>query len=235
MARRESGEINAGSMADIAFLLLIFFLVTTTMDKDNGIMRQLPPPTPDDYVPPPVRERDVFKVLANANDQLLVEGNLMEIENLGDAVKQFYTNPEASEDLPQLQWMRKTDVQNNLDIAKANLRQAPNDNEARKNVKKWENKLKAVELLGDYQTLPGSAIISMQNNRGTSYNLYVQVQNELSVALNELRDELSLEKFSVKFSDLDPKNEQDKPKIIAIRQVYPQRVSEAEARSTGGG
>ena len=42
MARRETPEINAGSMADISFLLLIFFLVTTTMDVDTGLQRRLP-------------------------------------------------------------------------------------------------------------------------------------------------------------------------------------------------
>ena len=48
MARRELQEINAGSMADIAFLLLVFWLVTTTIDSDEGVKRQLPPPVPDD-------------------------------------------------------------------------------------------------------------------------------------------------------------------------------------------
>ena len=74
MARRAAPEINAGSMADIAFLLLIFFLVTTTMDVDTGITRKLPPPVenPDEDVD--VKERNVLKVLVNNQDMLMVDG-----------------------------------------------------------------------------------------------------------------------------------------------------------------
>ena len=82
MARRELGEINAGSMADIAFLLLIFFLVTTTMDVDSGLMRKLPPIPEENIKPPDVKERNVFIVLINSNNQLQVEGQLIGIEEL---------------------------------------------------------------------------------------------------------------------------------------------------------
>jgi biopolymer transport protein ExbD len=71
-------EINAGSMADIAFLLLIFFLVTTTMDTDAGIMRLLPPVVVED-VKMDVNKRDVYEVLVNDADMLLVEGQSMDI------------------------------------------------------------------------------------------------------------------------------------------------------------
>lgn len=69
---RKAPEINAGSMADIAFLLLIFFLVTTTMDVDTGIVRRLPPPVEDPDIDVKVKERNVLKVLVNNRDRLMV-------------------------------------------------------------------------------------------------------------------------------------------------------------------
>ena len=85
MARRELQEINAGSMADIAFLLLVFFLMVTTIQTEKGIFRQLPPPIPPDFEIPEVRERDVFVVLVNSKNQLLVEGRPMDLGRLKDA------------------------------------------------------------------------------------------------------------------------------------------------------
>ena len=236
MARREIGEINAGSMADIAFLLLIFFLVTTTMDKDTGILRLLPPPMEDIVDPPIVKDRNVFEVLANAKDQLLVEGKVSDISELKDMAKEFMTNPTGRDDLPELRPVVRADIESNLQIAKANLQADPNSKEAAKAVRKWENKMIALEELGgSYDELPSSAIISLQNDRGTTYDLYIQVQNELSSAVSELREELCLQLYGRHFVDLDDKNENDKRKIIAIRAKYPQRVSEAEPKKFGGG
>ncbi|MBR8535796.1 biopolymer transporter ExbD [Carboxylicivirga sediminis] len=100
MARRESQEVNAGSMADIAFLLLIFFLVTTTMDSDKGLGTILPPYEEE----PPIdnkakNERNVFEILVNANNQLMVEKQEMDIAHLTEATKEFILNPH---NLPEL-------------------------------------------------------------------------------------------------------------------------------------
>jgi hypothetical protein len=92
MARREAPEVNAGSMADIAFLLLIFFLVTTTIETDSGISRKLPPWQPEEQEPPVIKERNIFQVLVNSNNQLLVEGEDMEIEELREAAVEFIDN-----------------------------------------------------------------------------------------------------------------------------------------------
>jgi len=235
MARRPLQEINAGSMADIAFLLLIFFLVTTTMDQDIGILRQLPPPIPIDQPPPPeVRQRDVYEVLVNSNNQLLVEKQPMDIRNLKAGAKEFYTNPGNSPDLPQLSRMTLNSARTNINTARASLAQNPNNKEIKERLSMYEEKLAAVELIGEYMELPGSALISLQNDRGTSYETYIAVQNELSAAVNELRNELSQEKFGVAYSELKPNVSEDQLKIKAVRSVYPQRISEAEPKNFGG-
>jgi biopolymer transport protein ExbD len=235
MARRAIQEINAGAMADIAFLLLIFFLVTTTMDTDIGILRQLPPPVPDDMEKPPeVKERNVYEVLVNSNDQLLVENERMDIRDLKEGAKEFYTNPDNRSDLPEMSWVTRSTCLDNINRLRTAIAQGDGKGDLRDRLKNWENKLAAVELIGDYRELPSSALISLQNDRGTSYDMYIAVQNELSAAVNELRNSLSKEKFGVAYSELNPLDAEDKPKILAIRAVYPQRISEAEPKDIGG-
>lgn len=90
MAKRSAPEVNAGSMADIAFLLLIFFLVTTTIEVDSGINSKLPPD-----IPPPevkIKQKNIFTVELNKNNQMLVEGDLMEIKDLKAAALKFIDN-----------------------------------------------------------------------------------------------------------------------------------------------
>jgi len=191
--KREIQEINAGSMADIAFLLLIFFLVTTTMDTDTGISRVLPPMPEKDQPEQEnkVKERNVFVVLINRNDDLLVEGEVSRISDLRNKTKEFFLNPMDDENLPV-------------------------------------KKIIEVDFMGSIETTP-NAVISLQNDRGTSYEAYIKVQNELAAAVHELQDELSLRVFGEKYDDL-PDEKQD-----AIKKVHPMAISEAEPVNVGGG
>lgn len=91
--RRQASSVNAGSMADIAFMLLIFFLVTTTMDQDQGITVKLPPWQEVDVQPPPVNPRNIFMIHLNAADQLLVRGEAGYLSSLTDRCKEFVLNP----------------------------------------------------------------------------------------------------------------------------------------------
>ena len=230
--RRMSQEINAGSMADIAFLLLVFFLVTTTMDSDWGLARLLPPPPED--IPQnddiKIKERDVFVVLANANDQLLVEGELLEIDQLREKAKEFITNASHSENLPQWE-----DISLGLCNQKIAEAKAAQDKDV---LSKWKKRLEAANVLGNY-TLT-KQVISLQNDRGTSYNLYIQVQNELAAAYRELREELAREKLGEDYAMIEEKAKSKNPvypdykeKYNAIKTVYPQRISEAEPKEVG--
>ncbi|MCB7482309.1 biopolymer transporter ExbD [Christiangramia sediminis] len=92
MAKRSAPEVNAGSMADIAFLLLIFFLVTTTIETDSGISRKLPQWQPEDVEPPIIKQRNIFTVEVNSNNQLLVEEEEMELSELREAAVKFLDN-----------------------------------------------------------------------------------------------------------------------------------------------
>ncbi len=98
---RMNNEINAGSMADIAFLLLIFFLVTTTIVEDKGIMVKLPPWSEEEPDITKLKERNVFSVLVNAQNQLLVRGEPSNIDNLKDRAKEFIRNPQNRPDLAE--------------------------------------------------------------------------------------------------------------------------------------
>jgi len=190
MANRDIPEVNAGSMADIAFLLLIFFLVTTTMDSDTGLARTLPPVVPkDEPPPPPIKERNVFAVLINSQNQLLVEGEPLDVSQLKDKAKEFIENPERKDKLPEFKEVE-------------------------------------IPLLGVVEVSKG--VISLQTDRGTEYQVYLMVQNELAKAYNELRQEYAKKKFGKDYKDLDEEEQK------AIRKLYPQKISEAEPKNVGG-
>jgi biopolymer transport protein ExbD len=98
---RLSNEVSAGSMADIAFLLLIFFLVTTTIDVDKGILVKLPPWSEEEPDIQKLKDRNVFAVLVNAQNQLLVRNEEAQVRELRERVKEFIMNPSRRDDLSE--------------------------------------------------------------------------------------------------------------------------------------
>ncbi len=206
MAKRAAPEVNAGSMADIAFLLLIFFLVTTTMEKDSGINRKLPPieESDEDVI---IKQKNIFTVLLNGKDQLLVEDNLMELKDLRAAAIEFLDNGGGTDNNG-----------NRCDYCKGKRNSSSSDH-------------------------PDKAIISLKNERETSYAAYISVQNELVGAYNELRNRRALQIGPQKgFADMSfiemTKNAKDvnwpgnkvklKELIDQIKLEYPQKLSEVQ-------
>jgi len=98
---RMAPEVNAGSMADIAFLLLIFFLVTTTIDVDKGVLVRLPPWSEDEPETEKMKTRNVYSVLVNANNELLVRGEPASVETLRENAKEFIMNPNGRDDMAE--------------------------------------------------------------------------------------------------------------------------------------
>ena len=100
--KRKLPEVNSSSSADIAFLLLIFFLVTTSMDTDKGLARRLPPPVPKEMkTDVEIKHRNVLTVLVNANNQLMVASEIMDMSGLKNKAKEFIQNPYNDATLPE--------------------------------------------------------------------------------------------------------------------------------------
>ena len=89
---RKEAEIPTSSMADIAFLLLIFFLVTTTINVDTGIGMTLPPKLEEEQEPPPVKERNMLKILVNTQGQVLLEEEPSSVSAIRGEVKKHVLN-----------------------------------------------------------------------------------------------------------------------------------------------
>ena len=190
--KRKIQEINAGSMADIAFLLLIFFLVATTMNVDTGLVRVLPP-MPDPNVKQEDikgKERNLFPVLVAGNGTIMAKGEQIDIRRLKDKAKEFVLNPLDDENLP-------------------------------------EKEVKELELPdGSMWAYPISqGVISLQTTRDTNYQVYIMVQNELTRAFNEIRDEVAMRKFGANFADLN----EDQRNVVT--KAVPLKISEAEPRT----
>ncbi|NRB59863.1 MAG: biopolymer transporter ExbD [Winogradskyella sp.] len=207
MAKRAAPEVNAGSMADIAFLLLIFFLVTTTIEKDKGLLRSLPPIDDSEVEPPIIKQKNLFTVLINRNNQLLVEEDQMELKNLRQAAIEFLDNGGGTNAEGQ-----------SCDYCKGKRDPSSSDH-------------------------PDKAIISMKHDRETSYEQYMDVQNELVAAYNHLREREANRLFKRYYPDADnvykamleekEKNQFSKDTVLngridQIKKMYPMKLSEAE-------
>lgn len=179
-----SPEVNAGSMADIAFLLLIFFLVTAVIPKDQGINRKLPkecPPGEDCNIPIP--DRNILKIAINSNNEIMVDDRIVTISEIQDLAINF--------------------IDNNGDGSCAYC----NGN---KNVTLSDN--------------PSKAVISLQSDRNTSYNQFIEVQDELTKAYFELRKtycEIILKR---------PIDKLTKEELQQLKDAYPFILSEADTR-----
>ena len=205
MARRENPEINAGSMADIAFLLLIFFLVTTTMDVDSGISKNLAEKPPIDYIPPKIKMKNIFEININKNNQLFVDDEVMELKDLKAATIKFIDNGGGIGNP-----VGGAEKGTSCDYCKGERDSESSDH-------------------------PNKAIISVESDRLSEYGVYVTVQNELLAAYTDLRNNLSQTRYGMSFTELEGKyvdsgrkDEALKEKVKDIKDSYPQVITDLD-------
>lgn len=112
MGKRKLPEVNASSMADISFLLLIFFLVSTSIETDSGILVKLPPWVENISTPTKINERNLLTVLVDDRDRLLVEEQLTDVRDLRRIAKTFIMNPKGEPDKPRKPSLAVISLQN---------------------------------------------------------------------------------------------------------------------------
>ena len=198
MSRKDSPEINAGSMADIAFLLLIFFLVTTTMNVDAGISRKIPPKQeiPSDIN---INERNILEININKNNALFVDGKTIQLEELKQIAINFIDNGGG------------------LDINKNSCDWCSGT----KDKLSSDHPTKAIISIKTDRLTTYETYISTLNIINTAY---AHLRNKLSVQLYHRNYVSLLEDF--KKSNNTDKNIQQKIKLI--REKYPLLLSDAE-------
>jgi hypothetical protein len=204
---RKTPEVNGGSLADIAFLLLIFFLVTTTMDTDTGITRLLPPePEKDQEIEVKVNKRNVLVVLLNRSDRLMVGGQEMDRLDLKAKTIEFFTNPLGVETLPE-----KEAKEIQFPVGSSSL--LPPD--------------------GIWRGQVSRGVISLQNDRSTTYGKYLQVQNELVAAVNQLRNDFCNLYFDMNYDELNTASPLEEEIHSGIRKIYKMNISESDPKNIG--
>jgi biopolymer transport protein ExbD len=203
--KRKVPGLNGSSLADISFILLIFFLVTTSMDTDTGLARRLPPP------PDPNQQEDDVKVKGRNVFVVSVNMNNEIMYYYGDEAKRVTKFGVQPSELRE--------------IAKEFI--ANPDNKA--NMPEFHPADPPLPVLGAYP-ITKNHIISVQTDRSTKYEVYFQIQNELMAAYNELRDEFAMAKFGKHYKDLKSESEEE----LAVRGVYPMKISESEPKKYGG-
>lgn len=202
MSRRKGApEVNAGSMADIAFLLLIFFLVTTTIETDAGLDRMLPPIEPPD-TDVIIKQKNIFTVNINKNGQLLVEEQLMDIRELRAAAIAFLDNGGSPTGTPDY----------------------CNYCKGKRDERSSDSPQKAIISLRNDRETQYSTYITVQNELVAAYN---ELRNREARRLFG-RDFTEMESEYLNPETPSSVRDELKEKVQRIQEIFPQKLSEAE-------
>lgn len=235
MAKRDIPEINAGSMADIAFLLLIFFLVTTTMEKDTAYIRQIPKKIEINVPPPDIEDRNICEIRANSRNELLFRNEPLEDpDKISDKIIEFYEMNEGLSDeqtgikiadpsykgfdYPFYSFVTEREVLDAIDHEN-DLLDAADEAENYdfvefhdKAIRDWRKKITAMKTLGitELKEIHQQAHIRVAVMQKTEYRLFAKIQSEIEEALYELRNKAAEKYFGESYGIIKNRRAQDK-------------------------
>lgn len=216
---RKPPAINTSSSADISFLLLTFFLLTSNISSDQGIMRQLPKYSKDmQQVDVEINTRNILNVKVTNKNIVMVDG----AKWLNDEWLMFTDNKSDVNSTNSANYAGE--IGKIHEIAYEFFKNRYNEPNLP------DKKLTNIEDAGFGMYEVTNGVISLQCQNYATYDTYIKVHNELSRAINDLRDELSREKYGKSFSVLEESNDKkDQERVKAIKAAIPMRVSESSS------
>ncbi|WP_296956741.1 biopolymer transporter ExbD [Porphyromonas sp. oral taxon 278] len=192
--KRKTPGINGSSSADIAFMLLIFFLITTSMDTDKGLKRRLPPMAPKQQKQQEIEinDRNIMRLLVNRADEIVI----------------------SRKDASGIDQLIPVKLEQLKDYA-VEFIMNPDNKPFLPELERRE-----IEGLGERTVVTTGYAISIKNEVETSYQQYVNVQNELIKAYNEVWDTFARQAFGKPFEALTPSQKK------SVTDAYPMHISE---------
>lgn len=199
------------------------------IDKNNNYIPLLKMKVGGGCMPPRINEKNILDIMLNSDNQLLIEGEYDLTKNdIPKIVKEWYTNPEDSEWLPRMDLVTEKEARKFIKILNTNITNSTSFAEKKaikKQLNKWNEKLKAQQIIGDYRTLNRASIIFFEADNRNTISQYIAILEKINQGLLELRNESCLEHFKLEYNQLNLKFDREKKIKNTIDMIYSVKIA----------
>lgn len=170
------------------------------------------------------RRGNIFEILLNKDNQLMIESEWdLSFNDISPKVKEYYTNPNMDENLPELVVINKQVCQQQIALLSKTI--VDGDSSRVNKLKEWQTKLLNVKMLGAYQTLPNRTFILLQLDMRNNYKSYLSLVDSISAGVNELKNEFCLDRYGKPYRKLNSSLYHEYQIKKVINDIFPNKIN----------